>query len=112
VSEGQTYSFTVFFGPWQAVLTEVGYISKAPMCAGRLEAVTHWLRYGRFVPHLSLSGKATAEFGFKEVQTAPGPDAAIASIQSSLLRYAGELEVWCEGGDLNPYALSSTSPSN
>jgi hypothetical protein len=21
-------------------------------------------------------------------------------------------EVWCEGGDLNPYALSSTSPSN
>jgi hypothetical protein len=61
VSEGQTwnsenirlYSFTVFFGPWQAVLTEVGYISKAPMCAGRLEAVTHWVRYGRFVPRLS-----------------------------------------------------------
>jgi hypothetical protein len=26
---------------------EAGYISKAPMCAGRLEAVTHWLRYGR-----------------------------------------------------------------
>jgi hypothetical protein len=50
VSEGQTwnsedirlYSFTVFLGPWQAVLTEAGYISKAPMCAGCLEAVTHF----------------------------------------------------------------------
>jgi hypothetical protein len=48
MSEGQTwnsedirlYGFTVFFGPWQAVV----------MKAGRLEAVTHWLRYGRFVP--------------------------------------------------------------
>jgi hypothetical protein len=58
MSEGQTwnsediglYSFTVFFGPWQAVVMEAGYSSKALMCAGRLEVVTHWLRYGRFVP--------------------------------------------------------------
>ena len=58
MSEGQTwnseatrlYSFTVFFAPWQAVVMEAVYISKAPMCAGRLEAVTHWFRYGRFVP--------------------------------------------------------------
>jgi hypothetical protein len=41
VSEGQTwnsedirlYSFTVFFGPWQAVLMKASYISEAPMCA-------------------------------------------------------------------------------
>jgi hypothetical protein len=58
MSEGRTwnsedirlYSFTVFFGPWQAVVMESGYTSEAPMCADRLEAVTHWLRYGRFVP--------------------------------------------------------------
>jgi hypothetical protein len=58
MSEEQTWnsedtrldSFTVFFGPWQVVVMEAGYTSKAPMCAGRLEALTHWLRYGRFVP--------------------------------------------------------------
>jgi hypothetical protein len=64
MSEGQTwnsedirlYSLTVFFGPWQAVVMKAGYISKAPMCAGRLEAVTHWLRYGSFVPRFSGNG--------------------------------------------------------
>jgi hypothetical protein len=51
MSEGQTwksedirlYSFTVFFGPWQALVMGAGSISKAPMCADRLEAVNHWL---------------------------------------------------------------------
>ena len=50
MSEGQTwnsedirrYSFTVFFGSWQAGVMESGYISEAPMCADRLEALTHW----------------------------------------------------------------------
>jgi hypothetical protein len=43
---------------------EFGYLSEAPMCADHLEAITYWLRYGRFVPR-SFAAIATAESGFK-----------------------------------------------
>jgi hypothetical protein len=83
MSEGQTwnsedtrlYSFTVFFGPWQAVVMEAGYTSKAPMCAGRLEALTHFrqrrislrlrLRSLWKVCSSLLAATATAEFELK-----------------------------------------------
>jgi hypothetical protein len=58
MSEGRTWnsedirlcSFIVFFGSWQSIVMGIGYIGKPPLCADRLEAVTYWLRYGRFIP--------------------------------------------------------------